>query len=63
MNIQARRRRPRNAQRVRRRDIEKSYPRKQSAAKLRRLAGAVERSEPFAIRVAGNHYASRPARS
>ena len=37
----------------RRRDIEKSYPRTQFAAKLRRLAQAVERGEAFTIRVAG----------
>ena len=35
------------------RDVEKSYPRAQFVAKLRRLAQAVERNEAFTIRVAG----------
>jgi len=35
------------------RDIERGYTRKQFAAKLRRLASAVERGRPFAIQVAG----------
>lgn len=35
------------------RDIEKTYPAAQFAAKLRRLADAVERGEPFTIQVAG----------
>ena len=35
------------------RDIEKTYSRRMFAAKLRRLADAVERGERFTIRVAG----------
>ena len=35
------------------RDLEKSYPRGQFVAKLRRLADALESSEPFSIQVAG----------
>lgn len=35
------------------RDLEKSYSRSQFAAKLRRLADAIEAEEPFTIQVAG----------
>ena len=35
------------------RDIEKGYSMKQTAAKLRRLADALERGERFTIQVAG----------
>jgi amphi-Trp domain-containing protein len=35
------------------RDIEKSYPRAQFVAKLRRLADAIEENGPFTIQVAG----------
>jgi amphi-Trp domain-containing protein len=35
------------------RDIEKAYPRKEFAAKLRRLADAIETGKPFTIQVAG----------
>ena len=35
------------------RDLERSYTARQFAAKLRRLADAVERQRPFAIQVAG----------
>ena len=35
------------------RDIEKSYPRKDFVAKLRRLADAIESNESFPIQVAG----------
>jgi amphi-Trp domain-containing protein len=35
------------------RDLERTYSPRQFAAKLRRLADAVERGRPFAIRVAG----------
>ena len=35
------------------RDIEKSYSARQFAAKLRRLADALEAGKPFAIQVAG----------
>lgn len=41
------------ARKKKERDIEKSYPRKQFIAKLRRLADALETGEPFAIQVAG----------
>ncbi len=40
-------------ERKKRRDIEKTYSRRTFVAKLRRLADALERGEPFAIRVAG----------
>ena len=39
--------------RKKKRDIEKTYSRRTFVAKLRRLADALERGEPFAIRVAG----------
>ena len=35
------------------RDLEKTYPRKDFIAKLRRLADALESEKPFAIQVAG----------
>ena len=35
------------------RDIEKGYPKKQFAAKLRRLADSIEQNERFSIQVAG----------
>jgi amphi-Trp domain-containing protein len=35
------------------RDIEKGYPRKEFAAKLRRLADAIEAGDAFSIQVAG----------
>ncbi len=35
------------------RDIEKSYPARQFAAKLRRLADAMEHGRPFRIQIAG----------
>jgi amphi-Trp domain-containing protein len=35
------------------RDIEKSYPRNEFVAKLRRLADAIEAGESFTIQVAG----------
>ncbi len=35
------------------RDLEKTYPRKDFIAKLRRLADALETGKPFAIQVAG----------
>ncbi len=35
------------------RDIEKAYPRKDFAAKLRRLADAIEAGKSFSIQVAG----------
>ena len=38
---------------ARKRDVEKVYPRKDFIAKLRRLAGALERGERFTIQVAG----------
>ncbi|HEV2292374.1 MAG TPA: amphi-Trp domain-containing protein [Tepidisphaeraceae bacterium] len=39
--------------RKRKRDIEKTYPRKQFIAKLRRWADALETGQPFTIQVAG----------
>lgn len=41
------------SRRARGRDVEKTYPRKDFIAKLRRLADAVERGQGFAIQVAG----------
>lgn len=35
------------------RDLEKSYPPRQMAAKLRRLADCIEQGKPFQIQVAG----------
>ena len=35
------------------RDIEKSYPRSQFVAKLRRFADSLEQGEPFVIQIAG----------
>ncbi|NMO21086.1 amphi-Trp domain-containing protein [Pyxidicoccus fallax] len=35
------------------RDLEKTYPRKEFVAKLRRLADAIEAGKPFSIQVAG----------
>ena len=35
------------------RDLERTYTRAQFVAKLRRLADAIERGEPFTIQVAG----------
>lgn len=35
------------------RDLEKTYPRAQFVAKLRRLADAIETGQPFSIQVAG----------
>jgi amphi-Trp domain-containing protein len=39
--------------RRRARDLERAYSARQFAAKLRRLAKAIERKQPFTIRVAG----------
>ncbi len=43
------------------RDIEKSYPRAQFVAKLRRFADSLEQGEPFVIQIAGEriHVPSR----
>jgi amphi-Trp domain-containing protein len=35
------------------RDLEKTYPRAQFVAKLRRLADAIETEKPFTIQIAG----------
>ncbi len=35
------------------RDVEKSYPRSQFVAKLRRFADSLEQGEPFVIQIAG----------
>ena len=51
------------AQRRRRtkRDIEKDYPSKQFAAKLRRLADCIEKGRRFRIQVAGERVSIPPA--
>ncbi len=41
------------SRRRRQRDIEKNYPPRKFVEKLRRLADAVEASEPFRIQIAG----------
>jgi amphi-Trp domain-containing protein len=41
------------ATRKKNRDLERSYPRAQFVAKLRRLADAIETKKPFTIQVAG----------
>lgn len=38
------------------RDVEKVYARSEFVAKLRRLADAIERNEPFTIQVAGHRF-------
>ncbi len=45
----------------RQRDIERAYPLKQYAAKLRRLADAVEHGRPFRIQIAGQRIAIPPS--
>ena len=40
------------AKRRRARDIERTYPRSQFVAKLRRLADAIEAGKPFSIQIA-----------
>jgi len=42
------------------RDIEKSYPLRQLAAKLRRWADCIERRKPFRIQIAGQRVAVPP---
>lgn len=44
------------------RDIEKSYPRAQFIAKLRRFADSLETGEPFSIQIAGERV-NVPARA
>ncbi|HEY7798794.1 MAG TPA: amphi-Trp domain-containing protein [Hyphomonadaceae bacterium] len=44
------------------RDIEKSYPRAQFVAKLRRFADSLEQGEPFVIQIAGERV-HMPARA
>ncbi len=46
--------------RKRKRDIEKNYPAKQFAAKLRRFADCIERDERFRIQVAGERITVPP---
>ena len=41
----------------RKRDVEKTYPKGDFAAKLRRLADAVEKGERFVIQIAGERIA------
>ena len=43
------------SRKARRRDVEKTYPKKDFIAKLRRLADALERGQRFSIQVAGEH--------
>ena len=43
------------------RDIEKDYPRRQLAAKLRRLADALENDERFRIQIAGERVSIPPS--
>lgn len=42
---------------TRKRDIEKAYPKKDFIAKLRRLADALERDQPFRLQIAGQRIA------
>ncbi len=42
------------------RDIEKGYPKRQFAAKLRRLADSIEQNNRFAIQVAGERIVIPP---
>lgn len=51
--VKVRSRNARTRKRPHRRDIKKEYSRKQLAARLRRLAAAIERGKAFRIRVAG----------
>ena len=46
-----------NSKTTRKRDIEKAYPKKDFIAKLRRLADALERDQPFRLQVAGQRIA------
>ena len=46
-----------NSKITRKRDIEKAYPKKDFIAKLRRLADALERDQPFRLQVAGQRIA------
>lgn len=45
---------------MKKRDVEKSYPRAAFIAKLRRLADALERGERFAIQVGGERVSVPP---
>jgi amphi-Trp domain-containing protein len=44
----------------RKRDVEKNYPAKQFAAKLRRLADCIEKGDRFRIQVAGERIVVPP---
>lgn len=46
-----------NSKKTRKRDIEKAYPKKDFIAKLRRLADALERDQPFRLQIAGQRIA------
>ena len=46
-----------DSRKTRQRDVEKTYPKKDFIAKLRRLADSLERGEPFRIQVAGRRIA------
>lgn len=45
------------SRKARKRDVEKAYPKKDFIAKLRRLADALERGQPFHLQVAGRRIA------
>ena len=46
-----------NSKATRKRDVEKAYPKKDFIAKLRRLADALERDQPFRLQIAGQRIA------
>ena len=46
-----------NSKATRKRDVEKAYPKQDFIAKLRRLADALERDQPFRLQVAGQRIA------
>ncbi len=45
------------SRKIRKRDLEKTYPKKDFIAKLRRLADSLERGQPFRLQVAGTRIA------
>ena len=45
------------SRKARKRDVEKTYPKKDFIAKLRRLADTLERGQPFRLQVAGTRIA------
>ena len=46
-----------NSKTTRKRDVEKAYPKRDFIAKLRRLADALERDQPFRLQIAGQRIA------